>query len=161
MGPFGSKLLELPKWTLAGATIWPRAGFKCEYCDTTLVKDHGTYRWGTRYDHILPQSKYIFLFTEPSTATWLRFTAAEYRNIALACVFCNLAKSSWDAGSGILDSNAVDISLDQRKVVIERVRERVGHIGRREWKLLLSEFDEFHEILSGAEVNKIDGADIK
>lgn len=154
--PF-SKLLELPKWTLAGATIWPRAGYRCEYCDTPLVKDRGTYRWGTRYDHILPQSKYVCLFTEPTTASWLKLTGAEYRNIAFSCVFCNLAKSSWDPGGGILDYNAVDITADQRMEIVQRVRQRVSHIGRREWKALESEFEEFHQILSASSASAVIG----
>ena len=57
MASMDANLLDLPKWTLAGATIWPRANFQCEYCDTLLVDNPGTYKWGYQYDHILPQSK--------------------------------------------------------------------------------------------------------
>jgi 5-methylcytosine-specific restriction endonuclease McrA len=82
------------------------------------------------HDHILPKSKYKNLYTEEETRyyqgnEWLRHTGREYSNLALSCTRCNTQKSSWDPnGEGpLVPLDVEDISLEQRAVLIERVRQ--------------------------------------
>jgi hypothetical protein len=138
-------LLELPGWTMAGATVWPRAAFRCEYCGTLLVGDIGTHKWGQQYDHILPRSKYPNILTEPATASWLRQTGTSYRNIALACCFCNRAKNDFDAGAGIVCVEVTDISDKQRSALVDCLRQEFGMRGREQWAAAFAEFLKFHQ----------------
>ena len=156
MNHVAQSLISLRRWTRAGSIVWPRAQFKCEYCDTRLVDDIGTYLWGTPYDHILPKSIYASLISEPATASWLRFTATEYRNIALACHFCNLFKKNFDAGQGIVLVEAHDISNEQRGQLIERVREFLADRGRMAWQSAREEYRQFRGIIDDLAPAKFD-----
>ncbi len=145
-------LLQLTRWTSAGAVVWPRAGVKCEYCDASLVGDFGTYRWGTPYDHILPRSRYLNLLTDPATASWLTNTGTQYRNIALACHFCNLTKNNYDPGADIASRDATDLTDEQRQQLVERLRERFGSRGREQWAVAVAEYERFLQIMRASEL---------
>jgi hypothetical protein len=138
-------LLELPGWTPAGATVWPRARFSCEYCGTLVVGDIGTYKWGQQYDHILPRSKYTSIITEPATATWLQYTGTNYRNIALVCCFCNRLKHDYDPSGGTIPKDCTDIFEEQREKLVRHCQERFGDRGRQQWAAALAEFSKFRE----------------
>jgi hypothetical protein len=147
MDQLADRLAGLPRWTLAGIAVWPRAGYKCEYCDTSLIDDLGTYFWGVPYDHILPRKHYQQIVSERVTASWLQYTGTGYTNIALSCCFCNLAKGGYDVGQGVVSPDITDITELQRRELIALVRERFGPSGRKKWEAARAEYQRFREII--------------
>ncbi len=116
-------------WTSAGFVIWQRASCVCEYCGVRVLSDRLSFR-ANAYDHILPKSRYKNLHTEEETryyqgSQWLLHTGREYSNLALCCTRCNTQKSSWDPNGeeALVPLDVVNITLEQRDILIERVRQ--------------------------------------
>jgi len=118
------KLSDL--WTEMHTVIYPRAEFRCEYCDRNMLSDFMLMCWAN--DHILPKKTYVSLCTEREKKNvWnnMKHTACDYRNIALSCYPCNKVKSDYDPnkdGQPIVATEATDVTLEQRDELIRRTR---------------------------------------
>jgi 5-methylcytosine-specific restriction endonuclease McrA len=74
-------------WSAETLAIWERAGFRCEYCGTDLLRSVDDYFFNAQLDHIVPES---------------RGGKTEPENLALACKTCNFLKRDavFDPGQG-------------------------------------------------------------
>ena len=74
-------LARLPGWYEVSLIVWPRAGFRCEYCGRDMLASVDEYRYGWNHDHLIPKS----VSHDDSTD-----------NMVLSCVPCNRFKDTFD-----------------------------------------------------------------
>lgn len=88
-------------WSRQTLDVWRRAGFRCEYCGTDLLKTSDAYFRGGHLDHIVPGG------------------GDHFENLALACAPCNYIKRGTNPGADTL-SRKDQIEAAKRIILVRR-----------------------------------------
>ena len=119
-----AELARLPRWYDVSLVVWPRAGYRCEYCGRNLLASLDEYRWGWNHDHLIPRS----VSQDDSND-----------NMVLSCVACNRYKDTFDPHSVAGPDASRDDLIAAASKKIEELRsadqqllEQVRHIVSRD-----------------------------